>query len=473
MSERQQFENKQVYLWGHKQASKSLLKEFDKGDQNPNKKRGRKQTDKKEEIPVIKEFEVGEDYGVSDLDFLNKEYERIDDELSKVIDLKEMKRLEDLQEKLYDLIEGLEGMKKITGGKIYKVPSEFIGVPFGNTFIDENYKDKHNIKMKYNPPKIEEEKTRGYGFKKGSPEALEHAKKMRDFKNKTVVKEVIKNIDSSKIRVEKGSEQAKSVGQRLAEARKAKAELRKKEEEMKKEEENERPPENPSKGKPYYYIGDIPKGYRKATMLEAIENKKVSNYGKFTVDETIYNNFKDYGILINPNPNNNELHGNLMAMKKKTLRELEDIEIFENKLENPKHKDRHDEFKTKLKQAKEKKKVFNAIYNFYFKIWSDRNNKPYQKIVFKKSEKPEIKQESSNDLKVHKTTLMTETERPEKEVYEFSLGDNRIQLDKKYFDSDKTLKSKYAERLFKKGIILLQQYYKPVDIHKYFFIEVY
>jgi len=461
MTEREEFENKKVFLWGHKQASKKLLKEFDKGDQNPTKRRVRQPRQQiNNNIPVIRRFKRGDNYGVEDLEFLNREYERLDNELGQTNDLNDMRRLEDEQEALYDLIEGLEAMQRLQGGRInnnHKVIVEK---------VIEIIQDKRNKE--------------GRGFKKGSSEAIEHARKMREKLNKPVKKEVEKKIDTSKVRVEKGTEKAKSIGQRLTEARKAKAELRKIEEEKKAKEEeekkaNEPPPITPSKGKPYYYIGDIPKGYRPATMLEAIQNKKVSEYGKFIVDSTIYDHFKDYGILINPEPNDMELKVQMMVMKKKTLRELEDIEIFNNKLENPKYEDRKEEFKQKLNNAKQKRKVFNSVYNFYYKIWADRNNKQYQRITFKRDEKPEIKTTKGEELKVHKTLDLTtrKKDEKEKEYYEFGLGNNRITIEKKYFDDDKTLKSKYVDKLMKKGIILLNQYYKPHDIHKYFYIELY
>ena len=86
MSEKQQFENKQVYLWGVKQAKQKYLDIYDKGDQHPNR-RAKKAVNENQprEAPKVREFEIGEDYGVSDLVFLNKEYDRIDKILSKLL----------------------------------------------------------------------------------------------------------------------------------------------------------------------------------------------------------------------------------------------------------------------------------------------------------------------------------------------------------------------------------------------------
>jgi hypothetical protein len=477
MTEREQFEEKKVFLWGLKQASKSLLKEFDKGNQNPKAKKSTKKAIKeeikKEKPKEPRKFDLDENYSIDDLDFLNKEYERLDNEMANTNDVDVMDELGDLQEKLGDLIEGLEAMAKL-GGK-------------GLTRTKQTHSDNKVLEL------IQERK-QGRGFKKGSPEAIEHAKKMREKLNKTK-KTGEKKVDNSKIRVEKGTEQAKSVGQRLAEARKKKQELKKLEEEKKAKEEEEKkanikPSEFSTKGKPYYYIGDIPKGYRPASMLEAIEHKKVSEYGKYVVDYTIYEKYRDYGILINPEPSDLELRMLMLVMKKKIMRELEDIEIYASKLDNPKYNDRKAEFEDKLDNAVDKKKVFSAIYNFYHKIWCERNNKQYKRITFKREVKEiDTSRYNSNTPKEITTKIMRNvdmSDEPKKEKIEqqkenikqqkeyiFGLGDKTISLKDKYFDDDMTLKSVYALKLMQKGIILLQKYYKDKDVKKYFFSEIY
>ena len=58
---REQFEKKEVFLWGLKKANKKLLEEFDKGDQHPNRRVRKPKEEGKEEVkPAIREFIVGD-----------------------------------------------------------------------------------------------------------------------------------------------------------------------------------------------------------------------------------------------------------------------------------------------------------------------------------------------------------------------------------------------------------------------------
>lgn len=444
--EREQFENKKVFLWGTKQANKKLLKEFDKGDQHPNRRaKVARQAQQKEEPAHLKEFTLGEDYGVNDLSFLNEEYDRIDNLLSKETDEDEYSRLEDLQDKLYELIEGLENMKRLHGS----------------------------------------------GFKKGSPEAKAHAEKMRaarehlksslhsDFKSpngQAIPKEQPKPKEikkSSKARVEKGSEEAKALGKRLAEAKKAKASSKPKP--------IEEPKQKKLSGKPYYYIGDIPKGYREATEVEAIKNNKVSEYGKYVVDSEMYRYFRDYGILLNPEAPLQEVHVMILVLKKKTLRALEDIEIFSSKLENPKYSDRKEEFETKLRVAKDCRKVYNAMYNFYWKIWCERKGLKYERIKIERPvreiiettkdvERYEPKENIIIDPRTGKPVPKRSIEDIEKgfssEDLTFERDGQEISLNRKYFDSEMKLLPKYSKKLLDKKIILEKDFYTDNDYKK-------
>ena len=482
MSERDQFENKKVFLWGIKQASKALLKEFDKGDQHPSRRRrinpqgvqqpiGQPQRQPKKP----REFTLGEDYGVQDLEFLNNEYERIDKELAEAEDMDEMTRLEDLQERLFDLIEGLENMQRMLGKSIN------IDKPSFKPINKQLYTIKEEVK-----------KPKGTGFKKGTPEAIAQAEKMRKAleakKGEKPVKEVKAKIES-KARVQKGSEEAKALGRRLAEAKKAKMEALKKEKEA---EEVKKPKK--TKGKPYYYIGDIPDGYREATMQEAIKNNKVSEYGKYTVDKEMLRYFTDYNILLDPEADEGQIRIMLSVLKKKTLRALEDVEIFGTKIENPKYADRLNEFTNKLEEAKLNRKTYNAMYNFYWKLWCNLKGLKYERVKFKlpekkiliSSNKPKIEYKPIErtapiDPRTGKPALIRTVEEITKGIYKdedddddneyhFIRDDNiEISLNKKYFDDDKTLKTKYTKKLFEKKIVLEEKFYKDSDKKKYFY----
>ena len=472
MTQREQFEKKKVFLWGLKEASKSLLKEFDKGDMHPNRKtrksKAETETPKAKKTVIKKSFTIGGDYGIEDIDFLNEEYKHLQNQMKTIKDRDEMNELYDKEEALLETLEGLEAMKELR-------------VKQGGGIHEELDTDSDN-EIEY------KEKSIGKGFKKGSPEALAHAEKMRkalEAKKNPNKQPVVKKTTETKARVQKGSEQAKELGKRLAEAKKKKMEALKqaKEEEEAKKKEELKPEENKTKGKPYYYIGDIPKGFRLATMQEAIRNDKVSEYGKFQVDTNMYNYYRDYGILLNPDATDNEIRINLMVLKKKTLKAYEDIEIFENKLENDKYKDKWNEFKHKLERAKDERKTYNAMLNFYWKLHTKRHNKEYNKIKIEppkkrdfiaNTEKPIYKpDEPIIDIRTGKPVeAMTMADLKKEVLQTFYIKGNEILLKTSYFDKDNKLKSSYAEKLFKKGYILREKYYKDKDIKKYFYDEI-
>lgn len=473
MSEKLAFENNEVLLWGENSVKKSLLEQYDKGNKNPysNKRIKEVKEIKVKKEPVKRVFTLGEDYGIQDLDFLNKEYERIDKEISNGADLY------DLQDSLYDLIEGLEAMQKISGGKglnkkqilkEYALNEDIIGDDFVGSSI----------------------KKTGKGFKKGSPEAIEHAKKMREAieAKKKPKGEIIKK--ASKARVEKGSEKAKELGKKLAEAKKRKKE----EAERIKEEEDKKKPIIKEiikpKGKPWFYIGDIPKGYREATEDEAIMAKKVSYYGKYTVDSEKWRLYKDYNILLSTDKTNKEIEWSMNGLKKRTIEALQNIEIYSSKLENDKYKDKQNEYKIKLHEEKDKRKYLQAGYNWYYRLLCERLGKKYerQKIVLEQPkikknksivkliEKPEeeiIDPRTGKPIEKYEYNFNEENKKEEKKLSDVDLyfenNKDIITLSTKYFTEDYKLKSQYVEKLFKKGIILKKKYYKTDDYNKYFY----
>lgn len=464
-SQTKAFEDNKVLLWGEHSVKKSLLDEYDKGNKNPNSTLRKKKADEVVEKKIVKkrEFEVGGDYGVGDLDFLNKEYDRIDNEMSKPnVSMEEMDELMDIQEKLADLIEGLEHFKKISGssikqgGKIHYVVSSTLDDDFiGGTLIKQLV---------------------GKGFKKGSPEAIAHAEKMRkalDSKKPKVDKTTIK----SKARVEKGSEEAKALGQRLAEARKKKKTIV----EVKQE------PVKKITGKPWFYIGDIPKGYREATEDEAILAKKVSEYGKYVVDSEKWRLFRDYDILLSDKKTDREIEWSMNGLKRRIMDSLKEIEILSSKLDNEKHKTKHNEIKFKLDEEKEKRKYLQAGWNWYNKLVCEKEGKPYERQKFTlpvKEIKHTVTKEEYKPLQRPidpRTGKEAEMYIPEEEKKEnkkqgivdvdlyFENGKDLITLSTKYFTQDYKLKPAYAKKLTDKGIILQKKYYTTDDYSKYFY----
>jgi len=452
----QEFENNKVLLWGEKPVKKSLLEKYDKGNKNPNsmsRKKDKKEVKEevKEEVKQPKKFSLEEDYSVNDLDFLNQEYDRIENEISAKGGNDD--ELLDLQDKLYDLIEGLEYMKKIQGKGIIK------GIKKKITSI-------------------------GKGFKKGSPEALEHAKKMREAREaKETPKEKV--IKTTKSRVEKGSEEAKELGRKLAEARKKKLDEVKQTKEVEEVKEVKR---TKLKGKPWFYIGDIPKGYREATEDEAIQARKVSLYGKHVVDNEKWRLYRDFNIFLTDNYDNHMISLMLSALKKRVMNSLKEIEILSSKVDNPKYKDKQNEYSNKLEDEKNNRKHLQAGYNWYLKLLSERQGKPYVKQKFQ-LEKAKIKEDKVNsniyipkpeprpiDYRTGKEVEFGELYRDKKyidgkksqnDILHFEKDGDIIELSKKYFTDDNKLKSKYVEKLTNKGIILKKKHYTNEDYDIY------
>lgn len=405
MTELKQFEDNKVFLWGLKQASSKLLKEFDKGNKNPfsiahkkekeeEPKETIKKTKKEPKKEIKREFDLNEDYGIKDLDFLNAEYDRIEEELNNARGDEE-ERLMDLQEKLTDLIDGLMAMKKVSGGRLVKGSKE--AKEFG-----QRMKEAREAKRQQNAPKIEEEK--------------------------------------KKKETEKQAKQEAKVAKR----------------------------------KPWYYLGDIPKGYREANEDEAIKANKVSEYGKYTVDKTKYDIYQKYKILPSTLLTQTELNLNLSIAKRKALRALEDIEIYEAKMGTPKYGDK---FKWKLEEAKEDYKLLNKVYNALLKLAFTRANKPFTKVVLKLPPKPEIKYTPTDlskfkplpkpiDPRTGKPVEDYNPDKKEKNKYYFKRGSEELILNDTHFKNN-ILKSKIAKKLFEKHIIIPSEYYSPDDYEKY------
>ena len=316
----------------------------------------------------------------------------------------------------------------------------------------------------------------GKGFKKGSPEAIEHAKKMRE--SRPEKKESAKM--ESKTRYKKGSPEAIEMGKRLAEARR-----------KKKEAQEPKPEEKKKRGtskKPWFYIGDIPKGYREATEDEAILNKMVSRYGKYQVDKTKWEIYRDYNIFLSLNQPDTMKTIIMNGLKVRIMRTLKEIEIYENKLENPKYEKDRDTYEDKLENAEKMRKYAQAGWNFYYKYFCEKDGIPYKKQKFQLQEQPEIKYEPKPEIKREPTPVIDirtgkkaktleeilKEEKTDNYIFERTTdkGLELINLKKSYFTpTTKKLKSKYAERLYDRHIVLDSQYYTNADAKKYLYTE--
>lgn len=553
MAEKKALEKNEVMLWGQKKVNPTLLADYDKGNKHPKSKAkvGKdvvRKTVKKEVDKRV--YDSKEKYTIDDIGFLNKEYDRIEEEAVNLTDFSKMDELVELQDKIYETIEKLKKEKEKMDEEDIIEPVKTTGIDFDEinklvSILDE-LREKYiesrgdvNIRMKIEEieAKIDKmgkvKKTSksgkgvcktetkcedipikdidydfverimniiGRGFKKGSPEAYAHAEKMRQLKlakNGPPEKKVlITPKQESKARYVKGSEEAKEISRKLVEARKVKAEARKKEaEEVKKKEELKNPPK--PKGRPWYYIGDMPKGYREATEVEAIKNGKVSKFGKYEVDDGKYFLWINYQVLLDDRKNINETVWTANGIKRRIIRSLQDIEIYKSKLDNDKYESRSNEFKNKLAIEKEKRKYLQYAYDWYYKRYCQMKDIVYErrKIELPKDDKfapvkEEVKQEVKKEepkQEVKKTKIKKEEPKPEpkpevkktkikkEEVPEvdvdlyFKKGDDTISLSTKYFTEKYKIKTEYIEKLHKKGIILAEKYYTPQDYKKYAF----
>jgi hypothetical protein len=351
--------NSNVMLWGLDKASSSKLREYEGQNNNPKstiKQKGDKKPKKEEKKAKEQQrfFSPSEDYGIQDLAFLKKEASRIDKEIDNDIDYDENI---DLQDKIYELIDTLEEMSEKFGSGLRSVlePKR------------EQYEDT-------------DDETSDDGIGRGISDE-------KPSKAKT------KKISESKVRAEKGSDKAKEIGQKLAEARRKKREetgkLTVKEQAEKKREEKQKI--RAEKAKPWYYVGIMPKGYREATEDEAIRNNKVGSYGKYVVDPLKYEFFEKYNILLSQHLSDTEIKMALLGIPKKINRSFQEIEIFESKLDNNKYTEsQHHKYDNKLAEERHTLKNLKKAYNWILKLYCERNNKTFVKREFSPPEKEEV-----------------------------------------------------------------------------------
>lgn len=338
-----------VFLWGEIPIKKSLLSKYDIGNRNPVSLARFKKADGKKNKKSVRGdiFDNKFPYVKADLEFLNSEYDRITSLFTDchTMTLKEETELEDLQEQVYNKIELVEKMK------------------------DEPIRD---LLEPIEPVKLI----------KGSDKAIERALKMRQAKEaKRLEKGVVEKITmEKKARVVKGSEEAKEMSRRLVEAKRIKKENKIKEEKeallkIQEEELKNKPwlkdlPDD--KLKPWYYIGDIPKGYREATEDEAIFNKKISQFGKYTVDKNKYLLFQEHNILLTDRKNKWQICQCVKGLRRRLKNCKYALEVICNKLDNEKYADRLLEFTDKYEtELKTEECLLNGI-KFYEDLYHSR-----------------------------------------------------------------------------------------------------
>jgi len=438
-----------VMLWGLEKASKSQLLALENQNNNPKSTSKLKKDKTVKKVKVERRFDTSDDYGVEDLPFLKKEADRIEHEIDNDIDYDENL---DLQEKIMDLIDTLEEIKERFSGKGLRPilePKREQDEDIDSDTSDDEY---------------------GWGIE-GPLE--EHKPKTKIHR---ITGKAIKETSSlkSKARVEKGSEEAKELGRRLAEARKNKREGKptlKEEAEKKRKLKSE---SKVSKAKPWYYVGIIPKGYREATEDEAIRNYKVGSYGKYHVDMVKYEFFDKYKILLSHDMSNDDIKMALIGIPKKINRTFNEIEILENKLQNNKYTEQqHHAYDHKLDEERHTNKNLQKAYNWISRLYTQRNNKPYVKKHFTPPKRDIVIKEETKETvlkpNVYKETIMIEETPKKKMIHKFENAFDKIAIPVKAFTKEMLVKPKYVEKLFEKNIVLHPEHYHPEDIKKYFY----
>jgi hypothetical protein len=543
MSEKKALENNEVMLWGERQVSPELLKDYDKGNKNP-KSKAKILKDGDTDKKIIRKavgkriYNNKEIYTIDDLDFLNKEYDRIEEEASNLTDFSKMDELVEVQDEIYNLIQKLTKEKEKEEEKEYNEPSKTSSIDFeeikklmvkleqlredyiqsrGNASIRQKMEDIEakieqlgrvqkpvktgkgitvkqkiiDIPLKNIDYEIIEKiiKMVGKGFKKGSPEAIAHAERMRkarEAKKKPIeeIEEPIIQKKEGKARVQKGSEEAKALSRKLVEAKKAKKEAKQKEEEEMKRKEALKNPIKP-KGRPWYYIGDIPKGYREATETEAIKNKKVSKYGKYEVDNDKYFLWINYEILLDENKTQKEIGWSMQGLKRRIIDALQNIEIYKSKIDNDKYESKKEDFNNKLVFEKEKRKYLQYGYDWYDKLLHKRYDIKYERTKIKLPEiehiEPSKKSQETTIIKANRPIDPRTGKEAEISIYDglddnkeeikedadvelmFIKGNDIIGLSTKYFTENYKLKKGYSKKLIKKGIVLAKKHYETDD----------
>jgi len=476
----QALKNNKVLLWGVNIVPIDELEPFDHGNKNPRSikqigktKKGKSESydgeiieESESDDEEIHERKVGEKYNPvvrysnKDIPFLEKELKKIKSEIQKYEN--EMEETGDL-DKIYELGDLVERKEVLVEDIEYSIKQA------------SNIKKSDVKEIVQKPTKSKVKK--GTGFLKGSLEAKEHAKKMRlarESKKAGIepIKPAIVNI--SKSRVVKGSEEAKELGKKLSDAKKAKQTLKTQ------LIEDVKPQKKHVVKSPWYYIGDIPPRYREATMIEAIRNNKVSEYGKYQVDEIMYHMYKNYNILLS-----DELSDKMLLMERAGItKRIEKIDRQMDVLDGKADKEQDESKKAyilwEISELLVERKDIIKCYNWLTKQYHTRNKLPYKKEEFKKvipklsviqkiKEKPiiVIKPKEKVIKPIKKTVKQLEEEYGE--IY--IKGNHEIKIKKESFDEDHKLKSKLAKELYEQGIMFDKNMYKLKDYKKFIYVS--
>lgn len=435
-------------LWGLEKAPKNKIKEVYGTADKPKKEDIPDKIDKEviEEVKPVEEkqeFKLKklDDYTTNDIEYLEEEYNKLD----AIVDAMEasnpdVDKIINLQNDLYEIIEQLKYKREMEDKPKDIVELDWDKITKLNDISELNrikYIESKgtdlNAKKKWEDADKEIAKLykmAGRGFKRGSPEAKEHARKMAEAKKTKEVKST-KSSKSKEDYIEvKSTKSSKSK-------------------------------------RPYYQFKPIPTGYRGANEDEAILSNKVGKFGLFVVNPDKIKYYEEYDYLLSENLPIINVRGYVFGLKRKIKRALEDIEIAKNRLDNNPD---NVKYKNNLEDAKYSKTIFTKFYKWYCKKY----NIPYKKIVLEKKEISDGKLKENIVIPKYEEYFKkpVDIRQPknidEKNEYIFEKDGIIIRLNVKYFKDGK-LKSSYAKKLYDRNILLDSIYYTEADRKKYFY----
>jgi len=398
--------NTSVMLWGKKKASQSQIDDVLKNLKISTKKEPK--TTKKGSKTVKQQrthYDPTLEYTVDDIEFLEEQVEKLNDDydnqvfnaledpnVQKYYDIKNLDNLDDDQKEeiLYKMVDKLERLVEVL--KDYRGDTKGEGIDTDSDEEDARRMDAMFNRMEKAIAKREAEEAKNPTKKKEPPKKKVYErtesddederlfderydrvmKRLDEIENKETKKKTKEDISppsgrtkstsvpkekqEAKKRVEKGSEEAKAKMAKLTAIRQAKKAEKDKEKEKEKQTKKQA---KEAKKKPFYYIGPVPSGYRKATEDEALLHDMVGEYGEHQVNPQKMKYYEKYNILLTPDRTSNQIVITLKAFHKRVDGIFTDIDILESQLRSAKSGEDIERLKDRIKQRKSLNKDFS------------------------------------------------------------------------------------------------------------------
>ena len=532
--------NNNVMLWGKKKASQSQIDDVLK---NLKIKVEKKEKPTKKGAKTVKQqrthYDPTLEYTIDDIDFLEQELEKLNDDyenqkfdrledsnVKKYYDIKKNIDDDEKEEILYKMIDKLERLIEIL--KDYQGEEKNAGegvhpiIKTAKEKAAERKAEKLAVMERYKAARAEEKALKKAEREEQAKRDAYYRKYRQGLAQKNKEEKAQKKAETM-MRVIKGSEEAKAKMAKLTAIRQAKKAEKDKVKEVEKQIKQQ---SKDAKKKPYYYIGPIPSGYRKATEDEALVNDMVGELGEHEVDPTKLKYYEKYNILLTPDKTPAQIVITLKAFHKRVNGIFTDIDILESQLRSARSgedierlKDRIKQRKslnkdfskteegkrfkeqlaklkesdyakgieTKLKDKEQELKDIKKIYRYYQKLLEQKTGKKQELLTEFKRKIPEVPKQSETvepeRIELPKTPMETlrdelrklkNPNKPpvEKSTYTFKNYQNKIKIPKKFFNEEMILHPKYAQKLHKKDILLHPEHYDKEHSEKYFYKHI-